>query len=92
MLVTHVIYLHVLLVYWIAPWIGAAPGPVKDFKATLDRPTGEVILTWTPPSLIDAPLIQYVVSYQKVRHEVCSFMLEVRDINSFAPSQLKSII
>ncbi len=57
---------HVTILCWIVPWIWAAPGPVKDLKAILDRPTGEVILTWTPPSFIDAPLIQYVVSYQKV--------------------------
>ena len=44
-------------------WIIAAPGPVRNLSAVLERSSGEVLLTWLPPISGDNEITQYIIRY-----------------------------
>ena len=46
-------------------WIFAAPGPVRNLSAILERSSGEVLLTWLPPVSGDSEVTQYIIRYWK---------------------------
>ena len=52
-------------------WIFAAPGPVRNLSAVLERETGEVILSWLPPLTTDSEVTQYIIRYWKVGTGEC---------------------
>ena len=46
-------------------WIFAAPGPVRNLSAILERSSGEVLLTWLSPVSGDSEVTQYIIRYWK---------------------------
>ncbi len=62
---------HPFLLLLALHWILAVPGPVRNLSAVLDRPTGEVILSWRPPLQDAADITQYRIRYQRVWQGDC---------------------
>ena len=55
-------------------WTFAAPGPVRNLSAFLERITGEVVLTWQAPQVTDSEVTRYIIRYWKIGVGDCEIL------------------